>query len=240
MYFLHLLIKSILNLSWRDLASYMTMTDLNVTHNGMYPPSQQFFFLLTHHIFCLLEMFIPPSKFLTFCCWDICIVSAVHNGRNHTLYEKGRRKKKSVIQSSTSQSTNYFKCWNHYIFRVWEPHCIFNPIVQSLLKNSLIEHKNKPRYIVNRSRKSRCTMGRTKLLIKKHEVTGWALDGRYWSWKCMLFVLFLLLNLIHPSCTHTSLQVSKPYTDSKNANNAPSYPCPLPLCTYHREDPRKS
>ena len=23
--------------------------------------------LLTHHIFCLLEMFVPPSKFLTFC-----------------------------------------------------------------------------------------------------------------------------------------------------------------------------
>lgn len=44
--------------------------------------------LLTHHIFCLLEMFIPAPKFLTLRRRHICIVSAVHNGGNHTLKER--------------------------------------------------------------------------------------------------------------------------------------------------------
>src|SRR4029434_9890548 len=45
-------------------------------------------------MFCLLEMFIPAPKFLTLRCRHICIVSAVHNGGNHTLKERGRQEKR--------------------------------------------------------------------------------------------------------------------------------------------------
>lgn len=137
-------------------------------------------------IFFAYPSYLLPSwnVYTTFQIPDILLLRHLHSKccsqwkKSYSVW-KGEKKKKSVILSSTSQSTSYFNCWNHYIFRVWEPYCIFNPIIQTLSKNSLIEHKTKPRYIVNgKEKKPPCTKGRTKLLTKKQQAMGWALDGR--------------------------------------------------------------
>lgn len=112
-------------------------------------------------IFFAYPSYLLPSwnVYTTFQIPDILLLRHLHSKccsqwkKSYSVW-KGEKKKKSVTQSSTSQSTRYFNCWNHYIFRVWESYCIFNPIIQRLSKNSLIEHKTKPRYIVNGKEKS--------------------------------------------------------------------------------------
>lgn len=153
-----------------------------MTHNGMYPPPRQscFFFFFAYPSYLLPSW----NVYTTFQIPDILLLRHLHSKccsqwkKSYSVWKGEKKKKQAVIRSNTSQSTNYFNCWNHYTFRVWEPYCIFNSIVQSLLKNSLIERKNKSGYIVNGSQKRRCTKGRTKLSTKKHQAMRWALDRR--------------------------------------------------------------
>lgn len=220
----------------------MTVTDLSVTHNGMYPPSWQIFLIF----FFAYPSYLLPSwnVYTTFQIPDILLLRHLHSKccsqwkKSYSVWN-GEKKKISVIQSSTSQSTNYLNCWNHYIFRVWEPYCIFNPIIQSLLKNSLIEHKNKPRCIVNGRKKAdvlREEQSYRPRNIRQWDVL-WMEDVNLRSTFCSYYFCFevwLTLHVPTQVYRHTNPTLTLKTQAMPQVTHAHS------LCaTYHRADTRK-